>query len=110
VLCHNISNSDNIEEALKVLQPSSEYMLRYGIVDKIIKEPSLDKSDYLVKTLENIKKSVNQAVDELERSDIKHLQKNLREKIEECGRLGTKRKRYQTFAKRSGVAAFFQEH
>jgi acetyl-CoA carboxylase carboxyl transferase beta subunit len=92
--------ADNIEEALKVLQPSSEYMLRYGIVDKIIKEPSLDKSDYLAKTLENIRKSVNQAVDELERSDIKHLQKNLREKIEQCGRLGTRRRRYQTFAKK----------
>jgi len=92
--------ADNIEEALKVLQPSSEYMLKYGIIDKIIKEPSLEKSDYLSKTLKNIHKSLNQAADELDRSDIKHLQKQLRDKIYECGQLETRRKRYHAFAKR----------
>ncbi len=92
--------ADNIEEALKVLQPSSEYMLRYGIIDKIIKEPPLDKPDYMSKTLDNIQKALGQAADELERSDIKHLQKQLRDKIDECGQLETRRKRYQAFAKK----------
>lgn len=92
--------ADNIEDALRVLQPSSDYMLRYGIVDKVIKEPPLTKSDYLEKVLESIENTISQAVDELERSDIKHLQKNLRGKIEECGRLGARRRRYQSFAKK----------
>ncbi len=90
----------NIEEALKVLQPTSDYMLKYGIVDKVIKEPPLESSDYLPKVLENIQKALSQATDELDRSDIGYLQRSLREKIEECGQLEKRPRRYQAFAKK----------
>ena len=92
--------ADNIEEALQVLQPTPDYMLKYGIVDKVIKEPPIEKSDYLITTLDNLKKTLTQAMDELERSDLKHLQRQLRDRIEECGKLETRKRRYQAFAKR----------
>jgi acetyl-CoA carboxylase carboxyl transferase beta subunit len=90
----------NIEEALKVLQPTSDYMLKYGIVDKVIKEPSLDSSDYLTTVLENIQKSLTQATDELERADTNYLQKSLRDRIEECGQLEKRPRKYQAFARK----------
>ncbi|MGH7808608.1 MAG: carboxyl transferase domain-containing protein [Thermodesulfobacteriota bacterium] len=93
-------SANNIEEALKVLQPTSDYMAKYGIVDKVIKEPSLDSSDYLPKVLDNIQKTLTQATDELDGSDINYLQKNLRERIEECGQLDKRPRRYQAFAKK----------
>lgn len=93
-------NASDVEEALKVLQPTWDYMAKYGIVDKVIKEPSLDGPDYLPKVLENIQKALIQAVDELERSDIHYLQKGLRERIEECGQLQERPRRYQAFAKK----------
>ncbi len=93
-------SANNIEEALKVLQPTSDYMVKYGIVDKVIKEPSLDSSDYMLKALENIQKALSQATDELERSDINYLQKNLRDRIEECGQLDKRPRRYQAFTKK----------
>lgn len=93
-------SANNIEEALKVLQSTSDYMTKYGIVDKVIKEPSLDSSDYLTKVLDNIQKTLSQATDELDRSDINYLQKNLREKIEECGQLDKKPRKYQAFTKK----------
>ncbi len=93
-------SADKIAEALRVLQPTSDYMLKYGIVDKIIKEPSLDSPDYLSKTLENIQKALSSTIDELERTDITYLQKHLRDKIEECGQLGKRPRRYKAFAKK----------
>ncbi len=68
-------NSDNVPEALEVLQPSADYMLKYGIIDKIIKEPPLDKADYKEKALQNIKKSLTKTIEELEKTDVKYLQK-----------------------------------
>ncbi|HEX3036905.1 MAG TPA: carboxyl transferase domain-containing protein [Thermodesulfobacteriota bacterium] len=93
-------NASNIEEALKVLQPTWDYMVKYGIVDKVIKEPSLDSPDYLPRVLDNVQKVLSQATDELERSDIHYLQKSLRERIEECGQLEERPRRYQAFAKK----------
>ncbi len=93
-------SANNIEEALKVLQPTSNYMITYGIVDKVIKEPSLDSSDYMPKVLDNIQKTLIQATDELDRSDINYLQKNLRDKIEKCGQLDKRPRRYEAFAKK----------
>ncbi len=96
-------NADNIDETLKVLQPTSDYMIKYGIVDRVIKEPSLDGSDYLYKVLDDIQKVLSQTTDELERSDIRYLQKSLRERIEECGQLERRPRRYRAFAKKIRV-------
>jgi acetyl-CoA carboxylase alpha subunit len=35
-------SADQIEEALDVLQPTSDHMQKYGIVDEIIKEPAIN--------------------------------------------------------------------
>ncbi|MGQ0793328.1 MAG: carboxyl transferase domain-containing protein [Deltaproteobacteria bacterium] len=93
-------NASSVEEALKVLQPTADYMLKYKIVDRIIKEPSLDDYDYLPKILENVQKGIAQAMEELEQTDIGYLQKKLRERIEECGQLENKPRRYKAFAKK----------
>jgi len=92
--------ADNEEEALKVLQPSSDYMLKYGIVDEVIKEPPLDKLDYFKKVLDNIENSLEKATEELEKSDVNYLRDMLVQKIEACGNLQQNPQRYQTFAKK----------
>ena len=78
-------SAENIEEALEVLQPTPEYMLKYGIVDKVIKEPALDNSDYKKKILGNIEKTILTATEELEKADIKYLQNSLVNRIQQCG-------------------------
>lgn len=93
-------SAENIEGALEVLQPTSDYMLKYGIVDKVIKEPALDSSDYRKKVLTNIEKTVLTATEELEKSDIKYLQNNLVEKIQECGEVEKREHTYHTIARK----------
>ncbi|MEQ9619996.1 MAG: carboxyl transferase domain-containing protein [Deltaproteobacteria bacterium] len=93
-------SAENIEEALEVLQPTSEYMLKYGIVDKVIKEPALDNSDYKKKILGNIEKTILTATEELEKTDIKYLQKNLVDRIQQCGEVEKGEHTYQAIAKK----------
>ncbi|MCK5392199.1 MAG: hypothetical protein KAJ31_07205, partial [Deltaproteobacteria bacterium] len=93
-------SGDKIEEALEVLQPTSDYMLKYGMVDKVIKEPSLDSSDYLTKTLNLIDKTLVKAMEELEKSDTNYLKKKLIEKIQEVGQVEKGDHRYQAIAKK----------
>lgn len=93
-------SADQIEEALEVLQSTSDHMLKYGIVDKVIKEPSLETSDYKKKVLANIEKTVLTATEELDKADIKYLHKNLLEKIQECGGIEKREHTYQAIAKK----------
>jgi acetyl-CoA carboxylase carboxyl transferase subunit beta len=93
-------SADKIEEALEVLQPTSEFMLKYGIVDKVIKEPALESSDYKRKVLVNIEKTILAATDELEKSDIRYLHSNLVNKIQECGEVEKREHTYQAIARK----------
>lgn len=93
-------SADKIEEALEVLQPTSDYMLKYGIVDSVIKEPSLTSSDYKNKVLANIEKAILTASDELEKTDVNYLRENLIKKIQECGGVETSEHTYQAIAKK----------
>ncbi len=93
-------SGDKIEEALEVLQPTAEYMLKYGIVDKIIKEPALDSATYLPKTLELIDKILVTTSEELEKSDTNYLKKVLIEKIQKVGEIEQGEHRYQAIAKK----------
>ncbi|MFI5322086.1 MAG: carboxyl transferase domain-containing protein [Thermodesulfobacteriota bacterium] len=93
-------SAEKIDEALEVLQPTSDFMLKYGIVDKVIKEPSLDSSDYRKKILINIEKTVLSATEELEKSDIKYLHNNLVEKIQSCGEVEKSEHTYHTIARK----------
>ncbi len=93
-------SADQIEEALEVLQPTSDHMLKYGIVDKVIKEPALEASNYKKKVLNNIEKTVLAATEELEKADLHYLQKNLVEKIQECGGVERGEHTYQAIARK----------
>ncbi|HML94871.1 MAG TPA: carboxyl transferase domain-containing protein [Thermodesulfobacteriota bacterium] len=93
-------SADKIEEALEVLQPTSDYMLKYGIVDSVIKEPPLTSSDYKKKVLANIEKAIVSASEELEKTDVNYLRENLVKKIQECGGVETSEHTYQAIAKK----------
>jgi acetyl-CoA carboxylase carboxyl transferase beta subunit len=93
-------SAEKIEEALEVLQPSSDFMLKYGIVDKVIKEPSLDGSGYRKKILISIEKTVLSTMEELEKADIKYLHNSLVEKIQSCGELEKSEHTYHTITKK----------
>ncbi len=93
-------SADKIEQALEVLQPTSDYMQKYGIVDSVIKEPSLTSSDYKKKVLANIEKAIVSASDELEKTDINYLQENLIKKIQECGGVERSEHTYHAIAKK----------
>lgn len=93
-------SAEQIEEALEVLQPTSEFMLKYGIVDKVIKEPAIESSDYKRKVLINIEKTILSATDELEKSDIRYLHSNLVSKIQECGEVEKREHTYQAIARK----------
>lgn len=93
-------SADKVEEALEVLQPTAEYMKKYGIVDNIIKEPSIGSSDYKKKILSSIEKVLISATEELERSDMNYLKSNLVQKIQECGQIEKGEHRYHAIAKK----------
>ena len=93
-------SADKIEEALEVLQPTSDFMLKYGIVDKVIKEPALDSSDYKRKVLINIEKMLLAGTDELEKSDMKYLHNDLVKRIQECGEVEKREHTYHAITKR----------
>jgi acetyl-CoA carboxylase carboxyl transferase beta subunit len=92
--------ADNEEEALKVLQPTSDYMKKYGIIDEVIKEPTLDKPDYFTKVLENIDKSLTKATNELKKSDVNYLREILIQKIEQCGQIEQNPQKFNTIARK----------
>lgn len=92
--------ADNEEEALKVLQPTADYMKKYGIIDEIIKEPSLDKIDYFNKVLENIDKSLIKATTELKKSDVNYLREILVNNIEQCGQIEQNPQKFNTIARK----------
>ncbi|MEW6145686.1 MAG: carboxyl transferase domain-containing protein [Thermodesulfobacteriota bacterium] len=93
-------SADKIEEALEVLQPTSDFMLKYGIVDKVIKEPSLDGSDYKRKVLINIEKTILAGTEELEKSDIRYLHNDLVKRIQECGEVEKREHTYHAITRR----------
>ena len=72
-----------------MLQPTADYMKRYGIIDDIIKEPVMDRLDYLELTMERLKKAIIKSSKELEHFDVNYLKKNLQEKIDLVGKYGT---------------------
>jgi acetyl-CoA carboxylase carboxyl transferase beta subunit len=93
-------SADKVEEALEVLQPTADYMKKYGIVDNVIKEPAIGSSDYERKVLGSIEKALLSATEELERSDMNYLKSNLVKKIQECGQIEKGEHRYHAIAKK----------
>ncbi len=93
-------SADKVLEALQVLQPTADYMLKYGIINDIINEPSLHKNNYLDLTLERIEKGILKHTEELEHLDIKYLKQKLIQEIEQCGQLRKQPSRYRGIAKK----------
>ena len=93
-------SAEKVADALEVLQPTADYMLRYGIIDEIIKEPSLDKSDYIENTLKKLNKALIKASKELDPMDVNYLKKDLRERIEKCGQIEKQPNIYKGISKK----------
>ncbi len=102
---------DKVLNALQVLQPTADYMKRYGVIDEIINEPPLDRLDYFEVTLERLKKSMIASYQELEHLDINYLNKNLCERIDYVGKLEENPGRYRGIAKqlKASIQSYFSK-
>lgn len=102
-------SADKVLEALQVLQPTADHMLKYGIVNEVINEPSLEKDSYLETILERIGKKVSKQTEELEHLDLNYLKKTLVEEIEQCGSLEKEPSRYKGKAKKiqAWISSYF---
>ncbi len=93
-------SADKVAEALEVLQPTATHMKRYGIIDEVVKEPPLGKSNYIAAALKNLQASLTAASKELDRYDVRHLRTELRRKIERCGRIKKQQRIYEGISKK----------
>lgn len=102
-------SADKVLDALQVLQPTSDYMLKYGIVNDVINEPSLDKDSYLDTVLERIEKKITRQTEDLEHLDLKYLRQTLVDQIEQCGSLEKEPSRYKGKAKKiqAWISSYF---
>lgn len=80
-------SADKVAEALEVLQPTAEHMLKYNIIDDIIKEPDIGAKNYTEETVGNIGERLTRAIEHIEKSDLEELKNRLRESINLCGRM-----------------------
>ena len=93
-------SAEKVAEALEVLQPTANHMKKYGIIDEIVKEPALGKSSYISSTLKILQESLTKASKELDLHDVRHLRKELRMKIERCGRTKREKQIYTGITKK----------
>lgn len=102
-------SADKVLDALQVLQPTSDYMLKYGIVNDVINEPSLDKDGYLDTVLERIEKKITRQTEDLEHLDLNYLRQTLVDQIEQCGSLEKEPSRYKGKAKKiqAWISSYF---
>lgn len=80
-------SADKVPEALEVLQPTAEHMLKYNIVDEIVREPSIGGKNYTNETAGNIAKRLAESVERIEKTDLEELKNSLRQSINLCGRM-----------------------
>jgi len=104
-------SADRVLDALQVLQPTADYMKKYGVIDEIIKEPAMDRLDYLEVTLDRLKKSIIKSYEELEHLDVNYLKKNLQDNIDLVGNLEKDPKRYRGIAKKikASIQSYFSK-
>lgn len=88
-------NDDTVSAALDILQPTADYMLKYGIIDDIISEPSLDEPDYGSQTLQYLHDTLSHATVELDKEPIEALQRELHDKVSCCGRVAEQKPWYK---------------
>jgi acetyl-CoA carboxylase carboxyl transferase beta subunit len=96
-------NDETIAAALDILQPTADHMLTYGIIDEIVREPSLDDPEYLAQTLHHVKETLTRATTDIAECDLETLQQELRDNIARCGRVSEQKpwyKRGRRFTKR----------
>ncbi|QMU55820.1 MAG: hypothetical protein GKS04_01265 [Candidatus Mycalebacterium zealandia] len=83
-------SSDKVAEALEVLQPTANHMLKYKIIDDIIKEPKVGGKNYTDEVVKNIENRLAKAIKNMEKKDVEELKNNLRDSINMCGRMEKK--------------------
>ena len=92
------SDSDEaITDAIEILQPTADLMLRYGIINGIIPELPLDAMDYREKTIANIRDSLQNGQHYLSTFSSAVREQRRREEILRVGRLSAERLRYTGF-------------
>lgn len=94
ILFRNV-NEETISSALDILQPTAEYMLKYGIIDGIIDEPLLDKSDYQTQLIANLKEALGRTNAELSEQSLEDLQHELNTKLSRIGHVAEQQSWYR---------------
>ena len=98
ILFRNDSD-ESIADAIEILQPTADYMLRYGIINRIIPELPLHAVDYQTKTIDNINNALRQATQELSALDHTTREQRRREHFMRVGHITNERSRSSTFRK-----------
>lgn len=101
-------SDESVMNAIEILQPTADYMLRYGIVHRTIDEPPLDADDYHLKTIANIHNALHAATHELEMVDPAKLQERRKSDIMNVGRLAHEKSRstgWRRFIRRRRISA-----
>ena len=94
ILFRNV-NEDTITSALDILQPTAEHMLKYGVIDGIVDEPTPDEPDYHLQAAANLKDALLRASTELGEQNLEDLQQELRHNIARIGRVAEQRSWYR---------------
>ena len=89
--------NESVMDAIEILQPTADYMIRYGIINGIIPELSLDDRDYLQKTIFNIQYALQDATDELALLDRSARDERRKEEIVRIGHITPEQSRYTGF-------------
>lgn len=91
---------DKVAEALEVLQPSPEHMLKYNIIDDIIREPKIGSKNYAAETARNAGRRLAQAIEDIEKRDVEELKNTLRSNINLCGRVEDRSDIYKVISRK----------
>ena len=94
ILFRNV-NEDTITSALDILQPTAEHMLKYGVIDGIVDEPTPDEPDYHLQVAANLKDALLRASTELGEQNLEDLQQELRHNVARIGRVAEQRSWYR---------------
>lgn len=92
------SDSDEaIASMIDILQPTADYMLRYGIIDRVITEVSTELPDYKELTIREITSALESASDTLRAMDENTRINQRRERIMRVGAISRSRPWYTGF-------------
>ena len=86
-----------IASMIDILQPTADYMLKYGIIDRVIPEASLESSEYKQLTLQEVELALESASNALRNMDANKRINERRERIMRVGAISRHRPWYTGF-------------